>query len=370
MQVLIFDNDVKWHIFIILVLLSSYNHAIAEEESSSTLVPTTTPVAENNGMNYDPTMAIVLVSLLSAFFMICVITAYFRHYTEQQLRLAASTTHGSETGSMRSVVHGLDPAVLATFASFSYSSVKGIKLGQTVLECAVCLNEFQDHETLRLLPMCSHVFHRECIDTWLAAHVTCPVCRADLVLRPGELSELTESLHCPLEREIDFASTEFLLPVEAKHDIHPTTEMPRSHSTGHLVRPVENTERYTLRLPNEALALFMNMVTSLPTSPHPAFPMESSEKMTFRSISVGSTRRLDYSHYAKSNSRRLEGETSRAASTSESHANNGNDFTRTSNSHRFFRSVRSPFDRFFRRSNRNFDAGERLRDQVASDVEV
>ncbi|KAJ0694085.1 putative transcription factor C2H2 family [Helianthus annuus] len=302
--------------------------------------PSSTPV--------NPIMAIVLVCLLCAFFMLCLVSTYFRHYAERQLRLAASTTHGSETGSMRSVVHGLDPAAIATFPSFLYSVVKGIKIGQTTLECAVCLNEFQDHETLRLLPKCSHVFHMDCVDTWLASHVTCPVCRANLVLTSNEPSLMTEQLDYPVDPERDCGSTEFLLPIESKHVKPSTTRMPRSHSTGHsvVVQPVENMERYTLRLPNEARDMFMNLVTSLPTSPHGVFPTESSEKMPFRSVSVGSTRRLDhYVRFERSNPNRTGGETSRG----------GSDLTLTSNSQRFFRSVRSPFNRLFPASNRNLD---------------
>ncbi|GJU49990.1 RING-H2 finger protein ATL11-like protein [Tanacetum coccineum] len=343
---------------------------MAEDEIAS---PPMELLPQSSGTKVNPVMAFVLVSLLSVFFMICIISAYFRHYAERHLRLA-STTHGSETGSMRSTVHGLDPAVIASFASFLYSSVKGIKIGQTVLECAVCLNEFQDDETLRLLPKCSHVFHRECIDTWLVSHVTCPVCRADLVLRPGETSHVTERLYGSVDPDMDFASTEFLLPIEAKRIIPPTTDMPRSRSTGHLVaaQPVENIERYTLRLPNEAHGLFVNLGTSLPTSPHPhmAFRLESSEKMTFRSISVGSTRRLDFIQYEHSNLGRGRCETSRGVSSSSHVANRGNDSAITTNSQQFFRSVRSPFDRFFQESNRNLDINERLTDKMTPDAEV
>ncbi|XP_076949467.1 RING-H2 finger protein ATL11-like [Bidens hawaiensis] len=350
MQIFILANEIKWDI-VIIVLFSANNYAAPTGEAMASMPMPSSPEMSYTPVN--PIMAIVLVCLLSAFFMLCVISTYFRHYAERQIRLTASTTHGSETGSMRMVAHGLDPAVIATFACFQYSSVKGIKLGQTVLECAVCLNEFQDHETLRLLPKCSHVFHQDCIDTWLASHVTCPVCRADLVPRPDELT--AQDVTC-LDPERESASTEFLLSIESKH-ILDTTQMPRSHSTGDsvAVQPIENMDRYTLRLPHEAQGLFMNLVMSLPASPHSVFPMESSEKMSFRSVSVGSTRRLDYIQYARSNPARSGGETSRVGSSVSYLARDRNDLTLTSNSQRLFRSVRSPFNRFFVASNRNLD---------------
>ena len=60
-------------------------------------------------------------------------------------------------------------------------------IGKEKLECAVCLREFEDDETLRLIPKCDHVFHTECIDVWLASNVTCPLCRTDLRLSSGEV---------------------------------------------------------------------------------------------------------------------------------------------------------------------------------------
>jgi hypothetical protein len=47
--------------------------------------------------------------------------------------------------------------------------------------CSVCLGEFQLGETVRLLPVCLHLYHVECIDPWLDAHSTCPICRSDTV---------------------------------------------------------------------------------------------------------------------------------------------------------------------------------------------
>ncbi|KAG6523781.1 hypothetical protein ZIOFF_013668 [Zingiber officinale] len=40
-------------------------------------------------------------------------------------------------------------------------------------QCAVCLNEFQNMERLKLLPGCSHTFHIDCIETWLQFNANC-----------------------------------------------------------------------------------------------------------------------------------------------------------------------------------------------------
>uniref|UniRef100_A0A6N2L204 RING-type E3 ubiquitin transferase n=1 Tax=Salix viminalis TaxID=40686 RepID=A0A6N2L204_SALVM len=59
-------------------------------------------------------------------------------------------------------------------------------------ECSVCLNEFRDDETLRLLPKCSHAFHIPCIDTWLGSHTNCPLCRAPIVTNTEKQIEVLE----------------------------------------------------------------------------------------------------------------------------------------------------------------------------------
>ncbi|KAF7096629.1 hypothetical protein CFC21_098538 [Triticum aestivum] len=51
--------------------------------------------------------------------------------------------------------------------------------GEEAATCSVCLGAFQLGETVRLLPACLHLYHVECIDPWLDAHSTCPICRSD-----------------------------------------------------------------------------------------------------------------------------------------------------------------------------------------------
>ncbi|MFS7957442.1 putative transcription factor C2H2 family [Helianthus anomalus] len=74
---------------------------------------------------------------------------------------------------------GLDDDVLVTFPTFVYSEFSMPRKGDG---CYICLAEYKPVDTVRLLPECGHLFHVRCIDTWLKAHPTCPVCRKSLVV--------------------------------------------------------------------------------------------------------------------------------------------------------------------------------------------
>ncbi|KAI8032868.1 RING-H2 finger protein ATL46 [Camellia lanceoleosa] len=77
---------------------------------------------------------------------------------------------------------GLDQAFIDALPVFMYKDVVGS--GNEPFDCAVCLGEFSEKDKLRLLPMCSHAFHINCIDTWLLSNSTCPLCRGTL-FTPG-----------------------------------------------------------------------------------------------------------------------------------------------------------------------------------------
>ncbi|RDX60820.1 RING-H2 finger protein ATL54, partial [Mucuna pruriens] len=73
---------------------------------------------------------------------------------------------------------GLQQSIINSITVCKYKKDEGLVEGT---ECSVCLNEFQEEETLRLLPKCNHAFHIPCIDTWLRSHTNCPLCRAGIV---------------------------------------------------------------------------------------------------------------------------------------------------------------------------------------------
>ncbi|KAK1696072.1 hypothetical protein QYE76_012769 [Lolium multiflorum] len=57
-------------------------------------------------------------------------------------------------------------------------------------DCAVCQSVFGGDEELRLLPACRHAFHSRCVDPWLRANPSCPLCRASIALPHPPLPEL------------------------------------------------------------------------------------------------------------------------------------------------------------------------------------
>ncbi|KAL6564464.1 hypothetical protein OROMI_015914 [Orobanche minor] len=72
---------------------------------------------------------------------------------------------------------GLNELLIRDIPTFQFSK-NGRELATGSSKCVVCLNEFRDRETLRVLPKCSHAFHLDCIDVWFLNNSNCPICRS------------------------------------------------------------------------------------------------------------------------------------------------------------------------------------------------
>ncbi|GAA0187322.1 hypothetical protein LIER_34610 [Lithospermum erythrorhizon] len=83
--------------------------------------------------------------------------------------------------------NGLDEELIKTITMLKYK-----KEDRCVQEtdCSICLSEFHDDESLRLLPKCNHAFHASCIDVWLKSHSNCPLCRANIAFVNCEIIEI------------------------------------------------------------------------------------------------------------------------------------------------------------------------------------
>ncbi|KAG6395135.1 hypothetical protein SASPL_145774 [Salvia splendens] len=75
--------------------------------------------------------------------------------------------------------------LLDSLPLFTFRSVTGNLTGGG--DCAVCLSKFEPHDQLRLLPICCHAFHADCIDAWIVSNQTCPLCRSAVIASDSEL---------------------------------------------------------------------------------------------------------------------------------------------------------------------------------------
>jgi hypothetical protein len=88
-----------------------------------------------------------------------------------------------------------------------------IELDETSSEleerCLICLSEFEAGDTVRTLSKCSHLYHRECIDTWLTTgRNTCPLCRS-----------ATEAKNAPMAGAGAPGAADVLAPAEVPADV-------------------------------------------------------------------------------------------------------------------------------------------------------
>ncbi|EOA32520.1 hypothetical protein CARUB_v10015801mg [Capsella rubella] len=101
---------------------------------------------------------------------------------------------------------GLDESLIKSITVYKYRKTDGFVESS---DCSVCLSEFQENESLRLLPKCNHAFHVPCIDTWLKSHSNCPLCRtfiAGFNVTPAvEIVALTDQ---PIDTENNSVSTD------------------------------------------------------------------------------------------------------------------------------------------------------------------
>ncbi|WZY91551.1 hypothetical protein YC2023_063880 [Brassica napus] len=132
-----------------------------------------------NAASYHGSSKILIVIILVFSIFILVVCAYHLYPRFVLRGRRRSTFQGhSPTLVTQPPKHGLEIVVIDSLPTF----VVGVNGNHDVsaTECAVCLALLEEKDAARMLPNCKHVFHVACVDTWLATHSTCPICRSEV----------------------------------------------------------------------------------------------------------------------------------------------------------------------------------------------
>ncbi|XP_058076371.1 RING-H2 finger protein ATL57-like [Magnolia sinica] len=125
--------------------------------------------------NFDSSMAVTLLVLLTALFFMAFFSVFIRRFAEDTAAATAAASHISRR--RRQQQRGLDTTTVGALPLFSYNSISSSWKDPPV-DCPVCLIEFEEKETVKMIPRCGHFFHPGCIDVWFYARGSCPLCRS------------------------------------------------------------------------------------------------------------------------------------------------------------------------------------------------
>ncbi|KAL7147126.1 hypothetical protein ABFS83_06G087200 [Erythranthe nasuta] len=99
------------------------------------------------------------------------------HLNASRRFFARAAAAGSD---LTSLERGLEPITPANFPMKKYKELCLPSKENASHRCSVCLSDYQEEDSLYILPICGHFFHATCIGIWLQQHPTCPVCRVSI----------------------------------------------------------------------------------------------------------------------------------------------------------------------------------------------
>lgn len=170
-------------------------HPTTTEQSSSSSIPSSLPPSKFP-IQFSPPLIVMVVIIATALLFITysrLISRYFLQLHRRYLRWDSRRHNYIPSTSTSNIGSPSFPFDLNSTGFHSFSpgglgdaAIKAIPLStyrrkSNSFNCTICLLEFKENDSVRTLPICSHAFHVECVDTWLRSHANCPLCRASIL---------------------------------------------------------------------------------------------------------------------------------------------------------------------------------------------
>jgi len=167
---------------------------------------------------------------------------------------------------------GLDPNVIKSLPVFTFSD----ETHKDPIECAVCLSEFEENESGRVLPNCQHTFHVDCIDMWFHSHSTCPLCRSLVEPLAG-----VESTAAATEREVVIAVDSDPVLVIEPGSSSGLTDEPHGSGSSQMLREDSGRKPAAIEVPRRTFREFEDELTRRDSPASQSFRSPMSRMLSF-----------------------------------------------------------------------------------------
>lgn len=163
------------HLRLYFFLFISTASSSMEDHNTTSPVSSTDQKHQRSTLNYD--VVVILAAMICALvcalglntMLQCVVRCTRRVLTEPAGWVVA-----------RRMNAGLKKEEVVALPVATYAAPAAGSPAESTSRCAICLVDFCDGDTVRVLPACSHRFHVACVDKWLLSHSSCPTCRRRL----------------------------------------------------------------------------------------------------------------------------------------------------------------------------------------------
>lgn len=149
--------------------LSYRRTLLQEEDAARTLRSPAASFSTSTSSPFDSSLVLTILVLLTVLFFMAFFSLYLRRFSHSDTERTSPPPrlHSHKRGG------GVDASTVQSLPNIPFESDT-----KTWSECSICLTEFEEMETVKVIPYCRHGFHPMCIEMWLSSHASCPLCRS------------------------------------------------------------------------------------------------------------------------------------------------------------------------------------------------
>ncbi|KAK1429144.1 hypothetical protein QVD17_11347 [Tagetes erecta] len=158
--------------------LSYRRSLLQDEDAARALRSPAASFSTSTSSPFDSSLVLTILVLLTVLFFMAFFSLYLRRFSHSDTGRASPPPrlhlHSKRGG-------GVDASTVQSLPNVLFGSDT-----KTWSECSICLTEFEERETVKVIPYCRHGFHPMCIEMWLSTHGSCPLCRSTQLFPAGD----------------------------------------------------------------------------------------------------------------------------------------------------------------------------------------